>query len=148
MSPVISLIKPQLEKLFSSKQKRLSALIVLIIELITITPLCGYLFQCGCDWPWLGLDEKCNYHQSHIKQQCPWCASMLMGILSTALAIMMGVYASSISMELFSNQHKVKELVIRNLIGLSAFILTATIMAIVAASWQNYPLPMLRLYFR
>ncbi len=145
MSAFFSSIKIHLEKTFSTKQKILAALIVLIIELITITPLCGYLFQCGCDWPWSGLDEKCNYHQAHVKQQCPWCVSMAMGILSTALAMMMGVYASSISMELFSNQHKVKEILIRTVIGLSAFILTATIMAIVAASWQNHPLPMLRL---
>jgi len=142
---VISLIKSHLENILSSKEKRLSALIVLIIELITITPLCGYLFQCGCDWPWSGLDEKCNYHQPHIKQQCPWCVSMAMGILSTALAIMMGVYASSVSMDILGNQHKVKEVLLRALIGLSVFVLTAIIMAIMAASWQNHPLPMLRL---
>jgi hypothetical protein len=135
--PVISSTKAHLEQSFSSKEKRLSALIVLIIELITITPLCGYLFQCGCDWPWLGLDEKCNYHQSHIKQQCPWCVSMVIGTLSTALAIMMGLYASSISMELFPNKHKVKEVLISTLFGLSVFVLTVTVMAIVAASWQN-----------
>ena len=137
---VISLIKQHLEKAFSSKQNLLAALIVLIIELITITPLCGYLFQCGCDWPWLGLDEKCNYHQPHIKQQCPWCVSMLIGVLSTALAIIIGVYVSSISSNVFENQQKKMEILIRTVLGLSTFVLIAIIMAIVAASWQAYPL--------
>lgn len=138
---VTSLIKFQFETTLSSKEKRLSALIVLIVELISITPLCGYLFQCGCDWPLLGLDEKCNYHQSHIKYQCPWCASMTMGVISTVLAILTGVYATSVSLGFFSTPSRVKETFFRIMFGLSAFILIAIIMAIVAAAWQGYPLP-------
>lgn len=138
---VTSLIKFQFETTLSSKEKRLSALIVLIVELISITPLCGYLFQCGCDWPWLGLDEKCNYHQSQVKYQCPWCASMTMGVISTALAILTGTYASSVSLAVFSTQNRVKEVFIRMMFGLTAFVLTAIIMANVAAAWQGYPLP-------
>ena len=134
-------IKAHLEKTFFSKEKRISALIILIIELITITPLCGYLFQCGCDWPWLGLDDNCNFHNPQIKHQCPWCVSMLMGILSTGLAIILGVYTSSLSLVFFVNKNKGKEVLSRVLLGLIAFVLTAIIMANVAAYGQGYPLP-------
>ena len=134
-------IKAHLKQTFSSKEKQLSAPIILIIELIAITPLCGYLIQCGCDWPWLGLDDNCNFHRLNIKYQCPWCISMLMGILSTGLAIIMGLYVSSLSLVFFVNINKVKEILSRISLGLIAFVLTAMIMAIVAASQQGYPLP-------
>jgi ammonia channel protein AmtB len=27
---------------------------VAVFGLIAITPLCGFMFGCGCDWPWSG----------------------------------------------------------------------------------------------
>jgi len=66
---------------------------------------------------------------------------MLMGILSTGLAIIMGLYVSSLSLVFFVNINKVKEILSRISLGLIAFVLTAMIMAIVAASQQGYPLP-------
>lgn len=129
---IIKLIKVQIEQVFSSKEKRLAVLIVLLIELISITPLCGFLFQCGCDWPWLGLDEKCNIHQANIKNQCPWCVSMLMGVFSTAVAIISGVVVSSAALGRVSNQSRGKQLLIRIMLGLGVFILVAGLMAVLA----------------
>jgi len=142
MKTFFELIKEQLELLFSSKQKRLAAMVVLIIELISITPLCGVLFQCGCDWPWLGLDANCNFHQSNIKQQCPWCVSMVTGVLSTSLAIVAGLFSSRLSIIRLSNQQGNKEILTRVLVGISAFFLMAIITATLAALWQGHPLPM------
>ncbi len=124
-------IKSYRELFFSSKERSISVLLVLIIELITITPLCGFLFQCGCHWPWLGLDEKCNFHQPQIEQQCPWCVSIIMGVISTSLAMISGLY---VSWRVQTKQQELKEIVIRTLFGLCAFALTAFIMSMVAAS--------------
>jgi len=129
---IISVIKSQLGMIYANKQKRLSVSIVLVIELITITPLCGYLFQCGCDWPWFGLDANCNIHQSHIKHQCPWCVSMIMGVFSTAVAIMCGVVVSGASLGWVSNQSIVKQVLIRVIVGLTVYIFIAGLMAILA----------------
>ena len=59
--------------------------------LIIVTPLCGLLFQSGCDWPWLGLDAGCNFYKPGAEHQCYWCASMITGLFSTGLAIIGGV---------------------------------------------------------
>lgn len=130
--------------MISSPEKKLSALITLLISLIVITPLCGLLFQCGCDWPWLGLDSNCNFHKSNEQYHCPWCASMFTGIFSTGLAIMSGVLATSIPKK-FSTLSFIKncsrnEIAIRMLSGLSIFFLIAILTASVAAIWQKYPL--------
>jgi len=129
---IISVIKSQLGLIYANKQKRLSVSIVLVIELITITPLCGYLFQCGCDWPWFGLDANCNIHQPHIKHQCPWCVSMVMGVFSTAIAIMSGVIVSSASLSRVSNQSTVNQVLIRVIAGLTVYVFIAGVMAILA----------------
>jgi len=132
---MISVIKSQLGLIYANKQKRLSVSIVLVIELITITPLCGYLFQCGCDWPWFGLDENCNIHQPHIKHQCPWCVSMVMGVFSTAIAIMSGVIVSSASFGRVLDQSAVKQVLIRIVVGLTVYVFIAGVMAILAIVW-------------
>jgi len=60
-----------------------SAIITLIGSLVLVTPFFGLLFQCGCDWPWSGLDEKCNYYQENSMKKCPWCISIVLGVFST-----------------------------------------------------------------
>lgn len=124
-----SILKRHIAQLFSTKEKCISSLTVLITGLIVITPLCGYLFQCGCDWPWLGLDEKCNYYQTQQEHQCPWCVSLFTGVISTILAITAGLYASTASWFLLAKQNKLKEILIRIMFGLSAFGLIAIIMS-------------------
>ena len=54
--------------------KTISGNATLIIALIFVTPLCGLIFQCGCDWPWSRLDARCNFYKPEADHQCPWCA--------------------------------------------------------------------------
>jgi len=133
---ILNPIKLQLELLLSARQKWLPAIIVLIVELITITPLCGFLFQCGCDWPWFGLDEKCNIYHTHIRNQCPWCVSMPMGIFSTLAAITTGVLVSIASLGGVSKQSVTIQVLIRTLLGLTVFFCVASLMAVLAVLLQ------------
>ncbi|MGH8552003.1 MAG: hypothetical protein ACRERS_01790 [Methylococcales bacterium] len=41
--------------------------------LIAVTPLCGLLFRCGCDWPWFGLMAQCNFFEPRTIHRCPFC---------------------------------------------------------------------------
>jgi len=115
----------------------ISGTITLITTLIIVTPLCGFLFQCGCDWPWSGLDTDCNYQQ-HAAQQCPWCASMITGILSTGLAIMCGVCAAIFFKPSFALNQSIIEVSVRSLSGLTVFVGVAILTAGIAAIWQDY----------
>jgi hypothetical protein len=132
-------IKEYIKKAIASKVKQCSAIGTLIITVIMLTPLCGLLFQCGCDWPWSGLDSKCNFYQSGAEHQCPWCTSLMTGILSTGLAIISGVWASIVYLCPATNQHSVKEVLTRIVFGGTVFVLVAILTAGLAASWQGYP---------
>lgn len=70
--------------------------LMLLASLLLITPLCGLMFDCGCTWPWPweGLDSHCNIHDSTALQQCPWCVSLLAGVVSVSLAVLCGVLLS------------------------------------------------------
>ncbi|MGY6215577.1 hypothetical protein ACW73L_10495 [Methylolobus aquaticus] len=50
-----------------------------------VTPLCGWLFSCGCDWPWHGLAAHCSYFDPTAPHNCPWCEH---GLLSTAAILL------------------------------------------------------------
>ncbi len=114
-----------LKRILNSLEKTVAAGIILISCLIIVTPLCGILFQCGCDWPWLGLDNKCNFHHPYAIEQCPWCVLIITGVLSNGISIVIGIGVSSISIEIIENQHPVKEVLIRLVIGVIVFILIA-----------------------
>jgi hypothetical protein len=64
--------------------------VVAVFALIAITPLCGFMFDCGCDWPWNGLHHHCNVFDAHAKLKCPWCDSKVAGSLS-----MLAVFGAS-----------------------------------------------------
>jgi len=136
----IEVVKLQIEQVFSSTEKLWAALVTLMVSLVGITPLCGLLFQCGCDWPWLGLDTNCNFYKPHEEHQCPWCVSIIFGVLSTGLAIVGGLVTAIIPVEVFSFSIKGNEIVVRVLVGLSIFFLIGIFTASVAAMWQDYPL--------
>ena len=133
-------IKAQLKATISTPEQRWSAINTLIITVIIVTPLCGFLFQCGCDWPWSGLDSNCNFYKPHAQHHCPWCASMITGILSTGLPIIAGIWAATTSQHTLSYGHVVSEISIRTLFGIIVFILLAILFAGIAAFSQVYPL--------
>jgi hypothetical protein len=64
---------------------------VVVFSLIAITPLCGFMFNYGCDWPWSGLYHHCNFFDALSKLKCPWCNSVAAGLLS-----MLAVFGASI----------------------------------------------------
>ncbi len=112
---------------------------ILLIALVLITPLCGFVFQCGCDWPWSGLDEKCNFHRN-IQPSCPWCVSYVTGFLATVFAIMAGLWASSVNHLSGKTEIKIINWFVDVFIGVLVFVLTATTLAIISAFWKGYPL--------
>jgi hypothetical protein len=129
-----------IQKTYSSlNAKTVSGAATLVTTLIIVTPLCGLLFQCGCHWPWSGLDAGCNFYKQGAAQQCPWCASMLTGIFSTGLSILSGVLTAMapLSLEAF---RPINEVAVRTLLGLTVFVLLAILTAALAAFWQNYSL--------
>ena len=130
----------QVKRLLNTREKRVSAIITLVSSLIIVTPLCGFLFQCGCDWPWAGLDSLCNFYKLDEEHKCPWCASLVAGLLSTGTAIVGGVWASILSLHFLTRQDSVKEVLMRIVFGLMAFVGVAFLMAMFAAQWQGYPI--------
>jgi len=129
-----------LKALLANREQRYSTISTLIIIVIIITPLCGFLFQCGCDWPWAGLDAKCNFYKSHVEHKCPWCASMTTGVLSIGGAIIAGLWATTISLPVDTEQNIIKIITLRIIFGTMVFVLLASLIAGLAALWQDYPL--------
>jgi hypothetical protein len=120
--------------------KTISGAVTLITTVIIVTPLCGFIFQCGCDWPWLGLDVGCNFYKPGAVHRCPWCASTATGLFSTGLAIISSVLTAMAPSLALAVYRPVKEVAVRNLAGLTVFVLVAMLTAGLAALWQNYPL--------
>jgi hypothetical protein len=56
--------------------------VVIVFALIAITPLCGFMLDCGCGWPWRGLHRHCNAFAAHSELKCPWCDDVVAGSLS------------------------------------------------------------------
>jgi hypothetical protein len=113
--------------------KTISGSATLITTLIIVTPLCGFIFHCGCDWPWSGLDTRCNFYKPAAEHPCPWCASMLTGIASTGSAIIGGALTAMAPSMLLANYCPVYEIALRILVGSTVFVL----MAILIADLQN-----------
>jgi len=112
----------------------------LITTLILVTPLCGILFQCGCDWPLLGLDSRCNFYELTEVNHCPWCESKITGLLSTGLAIIGGVITTmAVAFPLEINRSLV-EVAVRIVLGLTVFVLLALLTGGLVAILQNYSL--------
>lgn len=128
-----------LKKLNSiSSERKASGITTLIAALILLTPMCGFLFQCGCDWPWSGLDTHCNFYKPHAEHKCPWCVSMLTGVVATGLATLVGVLIAM--MPLWKISGTIKQVIVRIVLGLSAFFVVGIVTAILAAIVQHYPL--------
>lgn len=131
--------------------KNFSAVITLTSILIIITPLCGWLFNCGCTWPWAGLDSHCNIHDESQQHQCPWCVSLVFGyLLTTISAVISAVVAwhgsnllpSRFSRSVTSTQGISQVCIvvgINIILGLSVFFVLALINAWLAAKITHYP---------
>lgn len=109
--------------------------LTLLISLIILTPLCGWLFACGCTWPGLGLDANCNFHQPHALHQCPWCASTVAGWGSVIIALAAGVVVP-----LASVVTRQKSVAYKVLLGVLVFVAVAILTGFLAAVTQGYPL--------
>ncbi len=105
--------------------KSISGSVTLMTTLIIVTPLCGLIFLCGCDWPWSGLDARCNFYRADAEHQCPWCASLVTGLLSTGLAISCGVLTAMVPAFSLATHNSVIEITVRTLAGLTIFVLMA-----------------------
>lgn len=120
-----------------TQDKMIASVLLAGLVAILITPLCGYLFQCGCDWPWLGLDKGCNYWQSHSVHKCPWCVSMPAAVLSAGIAFLAAV---GVMLTIPLNfTLKVKAAAIRLWLGLAVFLVIASLGGMMAAYAQHYP---------
>ena len=116
-----------------------AGIITVLIALIVITPLCGFLFYCGCTWPWEGLADNCNYFDEHAAAQCPWCTSNWAGGLSVGIAILSGYLASMFGLNSsFFSADKPNEIIVRVLFGLGLFLVVAVSAGWISATLQNY----------
>jgi uncharacterized RDD family membrane protein YckC len=135
----------------TERPRLLAAGITLLVAVIAITPLCGLLFQCGCDWPWDGLDRKCNFHQPQALQRCPWCVEMVWGILACAMAITAGTGTTFFSKIIIGKSERglrvipsdgygiiLTEMILRIVAGLIVFVCIALFTAVLAAFSQGY----------
>lgn len=75
-------------------RRRVAGIITLLTGLIVVTPFCGVLFSCGCEWPWSGLEKFCNVHDPRTVHQCPWCISLFAGGMSFGVALLLGYKAA------------------------------------------------------
>jgi hypothetical protein len=124
-----------------TKQEKISsALITLIITLVMITPLCGFLFKCGCDWPWLGFDSDCNNSQPNAVHTCPWCTSLIAGSLSIGFAVIAGLLISIMAIFPLPKNQLIYNITVRSFYGVVMFIVVATLAAGIVAGIQGYPL--------
>ena len=119
------------------KARTIAACLTILIGLTIVTPLCGLLFQCHCDWPWRNFYFDCNYFHAEAIHKCPWCASDLAGLGSIGLAFILATLAS---LFLPTRHFAAKTIAIRLTFGLAIFILISALSAILAASSQQYPL--------
>ena len=126
---------------FKLNTKTISAMVVMTIALINVTPLCGFLFDCGCTWIWAGLEEKCNIHDVSALHQCPWCSSSFAGILSVSCSVLAGAWLAFALRIGDHNNQKIdfKNMLIRSTSGLAIFLLVAFFSGWISASVQNYP---------
>ena len=124
---------------FNSRQKKTAVVFTSIIVLIVVTPLCGALFDCGCTWPWSGLDSGCNFHQYNAVHKCPWCDSLITGWLSVGASFASGLFVAASPLPIMGDGAR-NESLIRILLGTITFLCVAIISGWLAAELQNYPL--------
>jgi len=123
---------------FNSRQKKKAAVFTGILVLILVTPLCGFLFDCGCTWPWSGLDSKCNFYKQNTIHKCPWCASWITGWLSVGASIASGMFVAVSPLPIVGDGVR-NESFIRTLLGTITFLCVAIATSWLAVELQNDP---------
>ena len=112
---------------------------VVVFALIALTPLCGFMFNCGCDLPWSGLYHHCNFFDALAKLKCPWCDNVGAGALSMLAVFGTSTFAAyrAASVSASANQH----FTIGVLAGAVTFHLLSLATGVLAALATGYPLP-------
>jgi len=130
----------------------IAASIALFTMSILVTPFCGLLFDCGCDWPWNGLADNCNYFTRHSHPYCPWCNNLLAGIVSVLLSIAAGliipikekigfipILREAQAMREQSLRVDFMEIAIRTLLGIGFFLIVGALTGWITAIAMGYP---------
>ena len=123
---------------FNSRQKKTAAVFTGILVLILVTPIWGFLFDCGCTWPWSGLDSKCNFYKQNTIHKCPWCASWITGWLSVGVSIASGIFVAVSPLPIVGDGVR-NERFIRILLGTITFLCVAIATSWLAVELQNDP---------
>ena len=127
-----------------------AGILTVIVALIAITPLCGLLFDCGCTWPWSGLESHCNIHDEQAVHQCPWCVSTIAGVLSVGLAVLVGFLlavkptnnGSDMRGSALADGHHeaaLSGIIKRFLVGMLGFVSVAVVTGWLSGVIQGYP---------
>lgn len=121
--------------------RAIAVFITLLAGLIVITPVCGLLFQCNCDWPWLRFYFDCNYFnpEAAARHKCPWCNSDLAALGSIGTAFILAVPASLFSTGKASVT-PAKAVALKVACGLTVFVAASSLLGTLAAYDQHYPL--------
>lgn len=128
-----------INKWMNAKQGALAGVMTLLVAVFIITPLCGYLFSCGCSWPWNGLAAKCNYFDPLATEKCPWCLSKPAAILSIGGSMLAAyVTALRIRISVKITGHWFVVIILASATGLLVFLLTAVFSAWLSAMMQGY----------
>lgn len=117
----------------------ISTVLTIVGSLIIVTPLCGLLFQCHCNWPWSGFYFHCNFYQTETLHKCPWCNSDFAGLTSIGMALVSACLAIH-QLKSSPSAYSYKNITVRIFCGMCIFILVASIGAMASAYFQNYPL--------
>ena len=121
----------------------LATFLLIALIIILVTPLCGMLFNCGCSWPWSGLDQNCNFHQTDARHRCPWCNSEIAAWISIGSSLLLGIATTFL---MINNSHHTSVpdgMILGTIFGLSVFIVSSLIFAVISAYIQHYPLGIL-----
>ena len=112
---------------------------VVIFALIAITPLCGLMFDCGCDWPWFGLHHHCNIFEDLAKLKCPWCDHAVAGTLSMLSVFGASSFVAYRAAAVSATANA--KFTIGVLAGAVTFHLVSLVTGVLAALATGYPLP-------
>ena len=124
-----------------------AGLTAVVFAAVFVTPYCGYLFECGCTWPWAGLDAHCNIYDAYAEHRCPWCVSLPAGGLSMLAILGLSYAAATHPLGSWTGALEESSRAPRGfavfasgfLNGIVAFLIAGFVTAWLAALWTGYP---------